>query len=107
MEGGTLLLRQSADSEGACLPQAGRWSWAEEVTRPTDGGAREVRIRLSTKETNPFGFFSFVRITHKNKFLLACSKIKNPGEYRDWFLLWSWRELNPRPDKETICFLHA
>ena len=21
--------------------------------------------------------------------------------------LWSWRESNPRPDKETICFLHA
>ena len=21
--------------------------------------------------------------------------------------VWSWRELNPRPNKETICFLHA
>ncbi len=21
--------------------------------------------------------------------------------------LWSWRESNPRPNKETICFLHA
>jgi len=166
-EGGTLLrqslrwsfgsrrrLRRAEPSfakatEGACLPQAGRWSWREEVTRPDRNvGTREVLLRHSTansknkpsvctffissfqnraslfcqseiaktacavfaircgaggrvlphpavggirwflklspanrKQTLYFvWFFLFLRQPYENKFLLVCSKIKNPGE---------------------------
>ena len=30
-----------------------------------------------------------------------------PVQYRIYPLKWSWRESNPRPNKEHPCFLHA
>ena len=29
------------------------------------------------------------------------------SDYQNLLIWWTWRESNPRPNEETICFLHA
>jgi hypothetical protein len=77
---------------------------------PVPGTNRPLASVLKISNNHPAaqGAFAFSNPLQKARFLRICIKAKTP--LRGWLfagLMWSWRESNPRPNMETICFLHA